>query len=206
VEPKTPPRAVARLADPVAGSVSKMAHTDERNDTEPGSWPSFAGRVVVCHVGTYLVAGLLFSQLFDYAELWTRPEMAHMRPLSSPWVAAGPGLQVVRGLVLAVVLSPFRGVFLGRPRGWLLLWGLLAGIGIVSPYGPSPGSVEGLIYTSTPLLSHLRGLPEVLVQSLVFSACLVAWSRQPRRLWTALFGTLAVLALASSAAGVLLSP
>jgi hypothetical protein len=165
----------------------------------------FAVRVIACHVGTYLVAGLLFSQLFDYAELWSRPEMAHMRPLSSPWVAAGPALQLVRGLVLALVLAPFREIFLGRPQGWLLLWGLLAGIGILSPYGPSPGSLEGLVYTSTPWASHLRGLPEVLAQSLAFSVCLVAWSRRPHRLWAVGFGVLAVLAVASSAAGVLLA-
>jgi hypothetical protein len=171
-----------------------------------GGWRQFGVRVIACHVGTYLVAGLVFSQLFDYAELWSRPEMAHMRPLSSPWVAAGPALQVVRGLVLAFVLYPFREVFLRRPQGWLLLWGLLAGLGILSPYGPSPGSVEGLIYTSTPLLSHLRGLPEVLFQSLAFSAGLVAWTRHPRRLWSVLFGGLTVLAVLSSTAGVLLAP
>jgi hypothetical protein len=65
--------------------------------------------------------------------------------------------------------------------------------------------VEGLIYTSTPLLSHLRGLPEVLFQSLAFSAGLVAWSRHPHRLWSVGFGVLAVLALAAGAAGVFLA-
>jgi hypothetical protein len=170
------------------------------------SWWRFAGRVVVAHTATYLVAGLVAMQLLDYAEFWEAPTMSHMRPLDSPWVAAGPALQVVRGLVFAAVLWPFRSVFLARANGWLPLWGLLVGIGILSTYGPSPGSIEGLIYTTVPLSGHLRGLPEVVLQSLAFSGCLVGWCRRPHWGWTVVLGGLAGLALLASLAGVLLAP
>lgn len=166
------------------------------------SWGRFAVRVTATHTATYMVAGFAAMQLLDYAGFWQTPEMAHMRPLDSPWVAAGPGLQVVRGLVLAVVLYPFRSVFL-RPGGWLPLWGLLAGIGILSTYGPAPGSIEGLIYTTAPLGTHLRGLPEVVVQSLAFSVVLVAWCRSPGWRWAAGMGGLTALAVLASVAGIL---
>jgi hypothetical protein len=174
------------------------------------TWTTFAGRVIACHTATYLVAGLTASWLFDYAAMWNAEAMAHMRPLDSPWVAAGPGLQLIRGAVFALCLYPFRSVFLDRPRGWLPLWGLLVGVGVISTYGPSPGSLEGLVYTNTPLALHLRGLPEVLLQPLAFSLCLTGWSRRTpaaaTRAWPAVLGTLTALAVLASLAGVLLAP
>lgn len=168
------------------------------------SWRAFTARVIVAHTATYFVAGFIAMQAMDYAAFWDAPEMAHMRPLDSPWVAAGPALQVVRGVVFAAVLWPFRGVFLARAGGWLPLWGLLAGIGILSTYGAAPGSVEGVIYTTMPLASHLRGLPEVLAQSAAFAACLVGWCRRPSWAWTLVLGGLACLAVLASAAGATL--
>jgi hypothetical protein len=179
-----------------------------RDEIDPGavgtSWKTFAFRAILCHVATYVVAGLAASQLLDYAGFWSTPEMAHMRPLDSPWVAAGPALQIVRGGVLGVVLYPFRTIFLQRRGGWLQLWALLAGVGILSAYGPTPGSLEGIVYTRMPLASHLRGLPEVFLQSLAFSGCLVAWYRRPSRVWPILLGSLSGFALLASLAGVLL--
>lgn len=178
-----------------------IAHTS-------GEWRRFAGRVVACHTATYLVAGFVSMHLFDYAALWQTPGFANYRPLDSAWVAAGPSLQVVRGLVLAVVLWPFRTVFLDgvaidRPRGWLSLWGLLVGVGILSTYGPAPGSLEGLIYLRTPALHQLTGLPEILAQSLAFSVCLVAWSRRPHPAYRVVLGGLTMLAVMASTAGIL---
>lgn len=148
-----------------------------------------------------MLAGLLASTLLDYAAWWDTEPLAHMRPLDSPWVAAGPALQVLRGLVLAVVLFPFRERILERSRGWLALWGLLVGLGILSTYGPAPGSIEGAIYTTLPLPFHVFGAPEVYAQSLVFSLCLVGWYRRPHPAWSWVFGTLAALAMLVSVGG-----
>lgn len=148
-----------------------------------------------------MLAGLLASTLLGYAAWWDTEPLAHMRSLDSPWVAAGPALQVLRGLIFAVVLFPFREPILERSGGWLSLWGLLVGLGIVSCYGPAPGSIEGAIYTTLPLPFHAFGMPEVLGQSLVFSVCLVGWYRRPHRAWGWVLGTLTVLALIVSIGG-----
>jgi hypothetical protein len=163
-------------------------------------------RVSACHMVTYFVAGLLAFSLLDYQQAFLSEHFVFwMRPTSSPWVALGPGLQWIRGLIFALALYPFRHVFIERPRGWLSLWGLLLGIGILSTYGPAPGSVEGLLYTTIPPLDQLRGLSEVVGQSLAFSVLLVAWYRRPHRAWGRVLYALSVLVTLMSVAGALTS-
>jgi len=161
-------------------------------------------RVSACHMVTYFVAGVLAFFLLNYEEAFQSEHLAcWMRPTSSPWVAAGPGLQWIRGLIFALALYPFRHGFLDRSWGWLPLWGLLLGIGILSTYGPAPGSVEGLLYTTIPPLDQLRGLSEVVGQSLAFSVLLVAWYRRPHRAWGGVLYTLSLLVILMSVAGAL---
>jgi hypothetical protein len=161
-------------------------------------------RVSACHMVTYFVAGVLAFTLLDYATAFQSPWYAcWMRPTTSTWVALGPGLQWIRGFVFALVLFPFRPVFLEGRLGWLKLWGLLAGIGILSTYGPAPGSVEGFLYTTIPPLQQVKGLSEVVGQSLAFSILLVTWYRRPRKAWGIVLYTLAVLVMSMSLAGVL---
>jgi hypothetical protein len=91
-------------------------------------------------------------------------------------------------------------IFLGAPRGWLLLWGLFLGLAILSPVGPAPGSVEGFIYTKVPPRSQLIGWFEALPQTLAFSLLVVAWHARPRRAWNwAMTGLSAIVVLLSVA-------
>jgi hypothetical protein len=151
-----------------------------------------------------MIAGILAMTLFDYAAWWDTRELSHMRALDSPWVAAGPSLQLARGLVFALVLYPFRSRILCEPRGWLALWGLLVGVGILSTYAAAPGSIEGAIYTRLPLVFHAFGAPEVYLQSLAFSLCFVGWYRRPHKAWGWVFGLSTALTLLLSTAGVLI--
>jgi hypothetical protein len=169
------------------------------------TFPRFLARVTSSHLVTYFVAGLLAYSLLDYATFFQSDVLAClMRPLDSKWIAAGPALQVIRGLIFALALYPFRSVFLADRRGWLKLWGLLLGLAIFSTTGAAPGSVEGMIYTKIPFGSHLHGLPEVVLQTLAFSVLLTAWHRRPHRAWTVVMGTLTLLVILMSAAGVFL--
>ena len=165
----------------------------------------FVGRVTSSHLVTYFVAGMLAYSLFDYRALFqTEVFSCLMRPTSSRWVAAGPALQVFRGLIFALALYPFRSVFLSGRHGWLKLWGLLTGLAIFSTAGAAPGSVEGMIYTKIPIGYHLLGLPEVLLQTLAFSLLLNAWHRHPHRAWAVVMGGLMLLGILMSVAGVFL--
>ena len=165
----------------------------------PSRFPQFFFRVSACHMVTYVAAGLLAYTIFDYQAFFREPPLAaYMKPTSSPWVAAGPGLQIIRGLIFAVVLYPFRAVFLDRPKGWLALWGLFVGLAILSTAGPAPGSVEGFVYTTLTPMQHLRGLPEVLLQTLLTSVLLVSWYRAPGRAWNWGMGAGAILVILMS--------
>jgi hypothetical protein len=136
------------------------------------------------HTITYFVAGLLAYTLGGYEKTFSQPPLSYfMRPTSDPLVMAGPLFQPVRGVIFALALYPLRQVLFGNRRGWLILWWLLLALGVLSTFGPAPGSVEGLIYTTIPPLSQILGLWEVLLQSLLFSVILFYWVNHPGRRW-----------------------
>lgn len=138
----------------------------------------FAGRVALIHTFTYLIFGIIMSNLFNYKEFFNiKPISDFMKPIDSPWVFAGPFLQPVRGLILATALWPFRQLILEKKNGWLLLWGLFVAFGILSPPAAAPCSIEGIIYSKLPLWYHLVGLPEIMLQTLAFSLILFGWER-----------------------------
>jgi hypothetical protein len=140
-----------------------------------------------------MIIGLLASTLFNYREFFAKDMMSSlMRPMDSPWVAAGPVLQAVRGLLFALILWPFQKVFLEEQKGWLKLWLLLIGLAILGTAGPAPGSLEGIIFTKLPIQYHLWGLPEVFIQTLLFSIAVVFWYKKPNRIWNILM-TIAVI-------------
>jgi hypothetical protein len=138
----------------------------------------------VLHALTYFLAGWIAYSLFEYHGLFAIPSLAgFMRPTDSVWVMIGPLFQPLRGMLFALALYPLWGSLFNRKYGWLVIWWLLVAIGILSTYGPTPGSIEGLLYTQVPLAAHLRGLPEVLVQSFVYSLVLFYWINHPEKRW-----------------------
>lgn len=146
------------------------------------SWKAFlvfALRVIIAHTLTYFVFGILMSNIFDYGEVFRREIIRdYMLPMDQHNILLGPFLQPVRGLIFAIGLWPIRGLLLERKRGWLVLWGLLLTIGILSTPAASPGSIEGMLYTRLPMWYHLIGYPEITLQTLVFSIWLIWWERQ----------------------------
>ena len=164
------------------------------------SFGAFALRVTAAQIVTYFVAGAAAFFFLDYRGQFVSQALScYMLPVDAPIVALGPILQVVRGLIFAAALYPFRQVFLSSPRGWLLLWGLMLGLAVLSPTGPAPGSIEGFIYTKPPILQQVRGYLEVVPQTLTFSLIVVAWNRRPTRAWTiVMVGLTLVVALLST--------
>jgi hypothetical protein len=96
---------------------------------------------------------------------------------------AGPLVQPIRGLLFGLALYPLRAVVFRKRDGWLILWLVLAVVGILSTFGPAPGSIEGMIYTVLPWQTQLLGLPEVLAQSGLLSFALWYWVNHPEKRW-----------------------
>lgn len=174
----------------------------------PTSLPSFrtlALKTVVIHTITYFVAGLFAYVLLDYAKAFADPSWhGYMRQTTDPMVMLGPLLQPIRGLLFACAFYPVRSVVFGARRGWLVLWLLLVVLGILSTFGPAPGSVEGLIYTTVPPWAQIRGLSEVITQSALLAWLLCYWVEHPEKTWLSrLLWTLFVIAMVLPAMGAM---
>jgi hypothetical protein len=157
--------------------------TDEQTEREL-SLSRLTVKTIIVHTITYFVAGILAYTLGGYEKTFSEPPLSYlMRPTSDPLVMAGPLFQPIRGVIFASALYPLRSVLFVERRGWLILWWLLLALGVLSTFGPGPGSVEGMIYTTIPPLKQILGLWEVILQSLLFSVILFYWVNHPEKRW-----------------------
>lgn len=151
------------------------------------SRPTFvplALKTIAVHTITYFIVGALASALLNYQARFAEPILGiYMRQFDSPWLLLGPLFQPLRGLLFAVVFWLLGSVLFGKKNGWLVMWAMLAILGILNTFGPAPGSIEGVLYTQLPLSTHLWGLPEILIQSLLFSVILTYWVNHPAKRW-----------------------
>jgi hypothetical protein len=153
-------------------------------NNKPLHFRTLALKTIASHSLTYMFMGILASSFLNYAEAFKAPTMASwMRQLNDPMVMAGPLFQPIRGLVFALVFYPFRGVLFFRKNGWLLMWWMLVGLGILSTFGPAPGSLEGMVYTLIPLGGQITGWLEVVPQACLLSAILCYWVNHPDKRW-----------------------
>lgn len=130
---------------------------------------NFILKVTVAHVLTYIVCGMVFSQIFSYQNSLSD---AGMRDMNSIIVGLAPLFQIIRGLLFAIVLWMIRDVFMNKKYGWLKLWIILIILGIFNTPGTAPGSIEGFIYllpSNEPLSLQIGGMIEILIQTLIFS-------------------------------------
>src|SRR5512145_2902484 len=142
----------------------------------------FALRVIVAHTLTYFIYGIIMSQIFDYNAIFAREIIRdYMLPIGERNVFLHLFMQPVRGLIFAIALWPIRELLLQRKHGWLILWGLLVSLGILSTPAAAPSSIEGMIYTRIPMWYHLMGIPEIALQTLFFSIWIVWWERRSVR-------------------------
>jgi hypothetical protein len=140
----------------------------------------FIIRVTITHLITYVLCGIIFSQLFSYQD--TLANNTTMRSMSDPLVMAAPLFQIVRGALFGFVLLWIKEVFVDKRLGWLKLWIIILILGVFNTPAPSLGSIEGFIYlipTDEPLIHQIGGMLEILVQTLLFSVLLTI--KRPRK-------------------------
>jgi hypothetical protein len=141
-------------------------------------------KTIVTHTLTYFLLGILSALFLDYSARFADPVVAaYFRQTSDPIVMAGVLFQPIRGILLGAVLFLLREPMFQRRHGWLTLWVTLVVVGILSVYVGAPGSLEGLVYTKVPFPLQLSLLPEVLIQTLLFSALLFYWLNHPEKKW-----------------------
>jgi hypothetical protein len=153
------------------------------NNSQPTFW-GITLKTIVVHTVTYFLMGILAFFFFDYSSKFADPNVrVLMRQTNETLVMAGPLFQPIRGFLFAVVFYLLREVLFGRKNGWLIMWSMLVVVGVLSPFGAAPASIEGMIYTTLPLSFHIIGLPEVLLQPLLLSVILYYWVNRPEKKW-----------------------
>lgn len=170
-------------------------------NTTQTSFETFAWRITASHMITYFLAGIFAANLMNYQEVFNGSDT--LRPYDSPWIAAGPVLQCIRGLIFAAALWYVRDGFINKRFGWLKLWGLVAGLCIFSTCAAAIGSIEGFIYTTTPVIDQVRGYFELLPQTLGFSLMIYFWYQRPGKIWNIITGIMVGLIVLMSTMGFL---
>jgi hypothetical protein len=174
---------------------------------ESASAQEIVTKTVITHTVTYFLMGVLAYLVFDYPRLYAETSFKYiMRQTTEPLVMAGPLFQPLRGLIFGTAFFILRRSFFGQNRGWLRMWAALVCLSILGTFGPTPASVEGMIYTTLPLRLHLIGLPEVLLQAFLLSFIVFYWVSNPRKRWLRwVMGSLFCLALLLPTLGLLVA-
>lgn len=149
--------------------------------------PSFASitlKTAAVHTVTYFIVGVLSFLFLNYTVKYADPAVAnYVRQTDHPLVAAGPFFQILRGLLFGIVFYALRGSIFPHRRGWLTLWLALVVIGILSPFGAAPSSIEGMIYTVLPAWFHVVNFPELFIQSGLLAFLTHYWVNHPEKRW-----------------------
>jgi hypothetical protein len=169
------------------------------------SLSSVVMKTAVVHTVSYFIIGFLSFTLLDYSAKYADPVVANlMRQTNDPLVAAGPLFQLLRGFLFGIVFYALREIIFPGKNGWLTLWLALVIVGILSPFGPSPSSIEGMLYTVMPVWFHVVGFPEVLIQSGALAFLTVYWVNHPEKKWLNwAIGILLVIVILLSTLGTL---
>ena len=149
--------------------------------------PSFATilfKTASVHTVTYFIIGLLSFTFLDYTAKYADPAVANfVRQTDHPLVAAGPFFQILRGFLFGIAVYALRESIFPHKRGWLTLWLALVIIGIFSPFGAAPSSIEGMIYTVLPVWFHVVNFPEIFIQSGLLAFLATYWINHPEKKW-----------------------
>lgn len=141
-------------------------------------------KTVVAHTVTYSIAGISAYTIFNYPRLFAETELRFiMRQTSHPLVKLGAIFQPLRGVIFGITFFILRHSFFVESSGWLLMWVVLVCLGVLSTFGPTTSSIEGILFTKLPLRIHLTGLPELLFQSFLLSFVVYHWVNNPEEYW-----------------------
>lgn len=166
--------------------MSILIINNDKNNMKPNKRSElsiFIWRVTSIHIIVYFIAGILALLVLNYKEQYVSGIMSSiMRPIDSPLVVLGPALQVFRGIIIAIVLFPFKDIIISK-NGWVKLLLLILGLSYISTIGPVFGSFDGYIYTKVPLQYHLFSIPETLLYTSLFSFLLYLWYNKENKVW-----------------------
>ena len=148
-------------------------------------------KVVITHVVTYTVCGMIFYKVNNYSELISQNKGLwgmNWRNKSSLILRMAPAFQILRGILLGIVLVLIQDSIIGTSFGFVRLFVILIITGLINVYQPAPDSIEGFIYIkpddNLTFKEVIGGNIEIATQILLFSVVVVTnWSGLAHRLF-----------------------
>lgn len=137
----------------------------------------YLGRFSIVHLIVYTLISTAFLIFQDALPASERVALDFFKPYHQVSLIVICN-QLIKGGVMALILYPFYGKLLSSDRGWLILFGAIWGLALLGSVQPMPGSIEGLLYTTTTLAEHIVVLIAGAVQALLFSAILLNWEKR----------------------------
>lgn len=165
----------------------------------------FIARFLVVHTIVYFIAGLIFSELFNYKELFASSEYPNMRTFDSILIMLGPLLQVFRGAVIALVFVPFRKAIMENKWGWIYLFAAQWILLNVAADSITPGAIEAFIYTDIPIAHHFITYPEFTFHTLIVSLLFWTWQKKSNKILNIIFISVFIIMVAILILGVFTS-
>jgi hypothetical protein len=139
-------------------------------------------QVTYAHTIAYFIAGIFALAVMNYRDLFaTEIISSFMRSVDEPIVALGAGLQIFRGILLALILLPLRKTFFEEKYGLIKLGVIIIGLSLFSTIGATIGSFEGYIFTKIPYTYQILGYPEAIVYVSLFIGILAISIKYPDR-------------------------
>jgi len=126
-----------------------------------------------------------------------------MKPTTDPIVAFGTCLQIIRGVIMALVLLPIRKVFTEEKYGFLKLGLLILGLSVLSTFAAAFGSVDGFIYTKLSFMEQIIGYPEAFLWIFLFISILWVFYKFEKKIVNIIAIILLILIVLMSVAGYL---
>ena len=142
----------------------------------------FIWRITASHIISYFCAGIFALFVIDYKVWFSEGAISSfMLPTDTPIVALGPALQIIRGIVMALILLPLKNVIIEEEYGFLKLWLLILGLSVISTFAAAMGSIDGFIYTNIPIIGQILGYPEAVLWITLFVGILKAFYKLEKR-------------------------
>ena len=164
----------------------------------------FAWRITAAHTIAYFCAGIFALYVIDYETWFSNGAISSfMLPTDTPIVALGPALQIIRGLIMALVLLPLRKVFTDEKYGFIKLGLLVLGLSLFSTFAAAMGSLDGFIYTNVPIIEQIMGYPEAFLWTVLFVGTLWAFYKFEKKAINITAIVLVVLVVLMSTMGYL---
>jgi len=138
------------------------------------SFGIFIAKFSLIFVVTYSVIAVLYLFIQDILPESQRIALdlyEPIRPLNLMTIIN----QLLRGIVIALVIYPFKNTIINHSRGRLILFGALWGVALFGSVEPQPGSIEGVIYTEITFLEHSIVMLAMAIQMTVFIWLFFKW-------------------------------